>query len=94
MSCTRDRFDLRGRVLLQNTASVAYMGLRQGLEAQPHGTAEAAHGGHGAEGAGSSSGSGSSGVLRQLFALEGPELLDEVLEEVAKGGTYKGEHLK
>ncbi len=71
-------------MLLQNTASVSYMGLRQGLEEQERAGTEPAHAAvPGLPGDGRT-------VLRQLFALADPQLLPYVLEVVAQGRTYQG----
>ncbi|KAG2491445.1 hypothetical protein HYH03_010231 [Edaphochlamys debaryana] len=101
-------FTLRGRVLHQNTASIRYMGLRQGPPSVVGGACTASaslvggslagpaghlpsalldsmHPEHVVDASGLSHGS----VLRQVFALAG-EQLDDMLEDVAEGKTWKG----
>ncbi|KAG2454856.1 hypothetical protein HYH02_000687 [Chlamydomonas schloesseri] len=80
-------FTIRGRVLHQNTASIRYMGLRQGA-VDPSSSGEA-RGSTRPDAATDSSGLSVGSVLRQVFVLS-PEQLDDLLDDVAEGKTWKG----
>ncbi|GFR41994.1 hypothetical protein Agub_g2807 [Astrephomene gubernaculifera] len=78
-------FTLRGRVLHQNTASIRYMGLRQGCGGQLDDPRVSTDTDNPRDSTGLSVGS----LLGQIFALS-TEQLEDMLEDVVEGKTWKG----